>query len=54
MPLNLCPCRRNPKGYAEVAQARERVQAELGFVLYAEGIHQALKGEVGHAEGGGH
>lgn len=43
-----------PLGHAEVAQARERVHAELGFVLYAEGLHQALKGETGHAEGGGH
>lgn len=45
---------RAPKGYADVAQARERVETELGFVLYAEGLHQALKGETGHAEGGGH
>ena len=43
-----------PRGHAEVAPARERVHAELGFVLYAEGLHQALKGEIGHAEGGGH
>lgn len=39
-----------PLGHTEVEQARERVHAELGFVLYAEGLHQALKGETGHAE----
>ena len=43
---------REPAGHAEVAAARERVEAELGFVLYAEGLHQALKGQTGHAEGG--
>lgn len=43
-----------PDTHAEVAAARERVHAELGFVLYAEGIHQALKGQAGHAEGGEH
>jgi hypothetical protein len=43
---------REPAGHPEVAAARERVEAELGFVLYAEGLHQALKGQTGHAEGG--
>lgn len=43
---------RSPEAEAEVAAARARVHAELGFVLYAEGLHQALKGESGHAEGG--
>lgn len=43
-----------PRTHAEVAPARERVHAELGFVLYAEGLHQALKGAAGHAEGGQH
>lgn len=41
-----------PEGHADVALARERVHAELGFVLYTEGLHQAIKGEIGHAEGG--
>lgn len=41
-----------PAGHDEVASARERVHAELGFVLYAEGVHQAIKGQTGHAEGG--
>lgn len=44
----------SPDNHAEVAAARERVHAELGFVLYAEAIHQALKGQAGHAEGGEH
>lgn len=43
---------REPSDYAEVAAARERVEAEFGFVLYTEGLHQALKGQTGHAEGG--
>lgn len=45
---------RNPDEHADVAAARERVHAELGFVLYAEGLHQALKGQTAHAEGGQH
>ena len=44
----------HPSAPAEVAAARGRVNAELGFVLYAEGLHQALKGETGHAEAGQH
>jgi len=43
---------REPASHAEVAAARERVHAELGFVLYAEGLHQAIKGQGAHAEGG--
>lgn len=43
---------RDPAGHDEVAAARERVEVELGFVLYAEGLHQALMGQSGHAEGG--
>jgi hypothetical protein len=50
--LNARDLPRDPTDYAEVAAARERVEAELGFVLYAEGLHQALKGQTGHAEGG--
>lgn len=38
--------------HEEVAAARERVHAELGFVLYTEGLHQAIKGGAPHAEGG--
>jgi len=40
-----------PSGHSEVAAARERVQAELGFVTFAEGLHQAIKGLGPHAEG---
>lgn len=43
---------REPSGHAEVAAARERIEAELGFVLYAESLHQAIKGQAAHAEGG--
>jgi hypothetical protein len=43
---------RETTSYAEVAAARERVHAELGFVLYAEALHQAIKGQGLHAEGG--
>jgi hypothetical protein len=43
---------REPASHDEVAAARERVEAELGFVLYAEGLHQAIEGQVAHAEGG--
>jgi hypothetical protein len=41
-----------PANHAEVAAARERVEAELGFVLYAESLHQAIKGQAAHAEAG--
>lgn len=41
-----------PATHTEVAAARERVEAELGFVLYAESLHQAIKGLAAHAEGG--
>jgi hypothetical protein len=43
---------RPPQNHADVAAARERVHAELGFVVYAEGLHQALIGQGSHAEGG--
>ncbi|WP_428687081.1 DUF6448 family protein [Roseibium sp.] len=43
---------REPASREEVAAARERVEAELGFVLYAEALHQAIKGHAAHAEGG--
>lgn len=39
-----------PATAAEVAAARERVSAELGFISYVEGIHLATEGGV-HAEG---
>jgi len=41
-----------PANRAEVAAAREQVEAELGFVLYAESLHQAIKGQAAHAEAG--
>lgn len=37
-----------PQTAVEVAEARERVNAEFAFIEYAEGIHAALKAE-GHA-----
>lgn len=37
-----------PKSPAEVAAARERVSAELGFVTFAEGMRQAAAGALGH------
>lgn len=43
---------REPVNHTEVAAARARVEAELGFVLYAEGLHQAIMGQRPHAEGG--
>ena len=39
-----------PKAEAGVAAARERVSAELGFVVYVEGLRQAAHGAAGHAE----
>ncbi len=43
------------KGHDEddVEAARERVRAELGFVLYSHGIYAKIKGEA-HGEEGGH
>jgi len=41
---------REPKIEAEVAAARARVSAELGFVTYVEGLRQAADGAVGHTE----
>jgi hypothetical protein len=43
---------REPRDHADVAAARKRVHAELGFIGYAESLHQALKGQAPHAEGG--
>lgn len=42
---------RKPQSRADVAAARERVHAELGFVGYAEGLHQAVEDKGPHSEG---
>ena len=34
-----------PKTAAEVPNSRERVSAELGFITFAESVHQALLGK---------
>lgn len=39
---------REPKTAKEVAAARERVSAELGFVAYVEGLRQVAHGATGH------
>jgi hypothetical protein len=39
-----------PAKPADVAAARERASAELGFVVYVEGLRQAARGAAGHAE----
>jgi hypothetical protein len=41
-----------PKTAADVPRARERVSAELGFVIFAESVHQAVlgKGAEHHAD----
>lgn len=39
---------REPKTIKDVAAARERVSAELGFVTYVEGLRQAVHGAPGH------
>lgn len=39
-----------PKTAEEVAAARERASAELGFVVFVESLRQAAHGAVGHAE----
>jgi hypothetical protein len=41
-----------PKTAAEVLHSRERVSAELGFITFAESVHQALlgKGAEHHAD----
>lgn len=41
---------KEPAAASDVAAARERVSAELGFIGYVEGIYLATKGGV-HAEG---
>ena len=35
-----------PANYNQVAAARERISAELGFVTFAEGVHQAVLGKT--------
>ncbi|MFN3658909.1 MAG: DUF6448 family protein [Pseudolabrys sp.] len=39
-----------PKNAEEVAAARERASAELGFVTYVESLKQAAHGAAGHVE----
>lgn len=39
-----------PKNAADVAAARERASAELGFVTYVESLSQAAHGAAGHAD----
>lgn len=39
-----------PKTAADVAAARERVSAELGFVTYVESLRQAAHGAHGHKD----
>ncbi|AGK56395.1 hypothetical protein HYPDE_23543 [Hyphomicrobium denitrificans 1NES1] len=39
---------KEPKATREVPAARERVSAELEFVTYVEGLHQAIHGAPGH------
>jgi hypothetical protein len=40
---------REPQSRAEVRQARERISAELGFITFAESLHQAaLAANVEH------
>ena len=40
----------DPRTPEEVAAARQRVGAELGFVTYVEGLHQAIRGGHEHKE----
>ena len=39
---------KEPKTITDVPAVRERVSAELGFVTYVEGLHQAVQGTSGH------
>ncbi|MDG4892507.1 DUF6448 family protein [Mesorhizobium sp. WSM4976] len=39
-----------PQTRAEVAGARERVDAEFGFIAYVEGLRQAAQGALDHRE----
>src|SRR6185369_1146787 len=39
-----------PKNANDVAAARERASAELGFVTYVESLRQAAHGAAGHAD----
>ena len=34
-----------PANYSQVAAARERISAELGFIIFAEGIYQVVLGK---------
>jgi hypothetical protein len=40
--------RKAAKSNTEVAAARQRASAELGFVTFVEGLHQAAQGAAGH------
>jgi hypothetical protein len=35
-----------PASYTDVASARERISAELGFITFAEGLLQAVRGKT--------
>ena len=35
-----------PASYTEVAAARDRISAELGFITFAEGLRQAVLGKT--------
>lgn len=39
-----------PQTQAEVARARERVNAEFGFIAYVEGLRQAAQGALDHRD----
>ena len=42
---------REPRSAGEVADARKRISAELGFITFAETVHQAISGNSSeHAE----
>lgn len=36
---------KEPTGYDQVAAARQRISAELGFITFAEGMRQAVLGK---------
>lgn len=35
-----------PTNYTEVVAARDRISAELGFIIFAEGLRQAVLGKT--------
>jgi hypothetical protein len=40
-----------PRSAGEVSDARKRISAELGFITFAETVHQAIRGNISeHAE----